>query len=177
MTAAAEFFASLPARLSGAGEDTDPAVIAFALDGGGGTDAAPRTRLTAAQLKAPGPALPDGEGKQAYHALGSGPGRALGRVGGPGRRDGQPAGGVDPDAPNRRRRRRSADPCVVPLCRRRHGGQRASSDQPADQQTGQQTSSTHELSPCLARQDALFALYIPPAEHAIAPAADKCGAG
>lgn len=38
MTAAAEFFASLPARLSSAGESAGPAVIAFALAGapGGG---------------------------------------------------------------------------------------------------------------------------------------------
>ena len=33
MTAAAEFFAALPARLDGAGETARPAVIAFALDG------------------------------------------------------------------------------------------------------------------------------------------------
>ncbi len=33
MTAAAEFFAALPARLSSAGEIAGPAVIAFALDG------------------------------------------------------------------------------------------------------------------------------------------------
>ena len=33
MTAAAEFFASLPARLNGAEQSAGPAVIAFALDG------------------------------------------------------------------------------------------------------------------------------------------------
>lgn len=38
MTAAAEFFAALPARLGAAGDGMSPAVIAFALDGaeGGG---------------------------------------------------------------------------------------------------------------------------------------------
>ena len=38
MTAAAEFFASLPARLADLGETAEPAVIAFALEGapGGG---------------------------------------------------------------------------------------------------------------------------------------------
>ena len=33
MTAAAEFFAALPERLSSAGDGMGPAVIAFALDG------------------------------------------------------------------------------------------------------------------------------------------------
>ncbi|HEY1496481.1 MAG TPA: PQQ-binding-like beta-propeller repeat protein, partial [Candidatus Solibacter sp.] len=48
-------------------DETADSLIAFTLGNGGAAEEvrAPRTRLSAAELKAPGPALPEGEGKQA----------------------------------------------------------------------------------------------------------------
>jgi quinoprotein glucose dehydrogenase len=55
--------------IANSADETADSLIAFALGSGGGVEAAPRTRLTAAELKAPGPALPEGDGKQAVSRM------------------------------------------------------------------------------------------------------------